>query len=78
MRYPDGQEVIIGDRVRLSKSKDSEGVVVCSIDRGEYSEGFTQKQWSDLKTGVLIEFARFGLIHYDQADDDLELVARKP
>lgn len=77
MRYPDGQEVIIGDIVSLNKSKDSEGVVVCSLDRGEYSKEFTQEQWGYLKKGILIEFTRFGLIHYEEPDSDLELVSRK-
>jgi hypothetical protein len=36
MKYPDGQEVKLGDMVALGK--DQQGVVVGSIDTGEYSE----------------------------------------
>jgi hypothetical protein len=36
MKYPDGQEVKLGDMVALGK--DEQGIVVCSIDTGEYSD----------------------------------------
>ena len=73
MEYPDGQEVKLGDIVCLGD--DQQGVVVCSIDTGEYSEAYQQAQWGYLNGGVLIEFPSYGLIHYTSPDPDLRLVA---
>jgi predicted RecA/RadA family phage recombinase len=43
MKYVDGQEVRSGDRVKLGQ--DEGGIVVASIDTGEYSEGHSAAQW---------------------------------
>lgn len=74
MKYPDGQDVKLGDIVELGK--DQQGVVVCSIDTGEYSENCPEDQWSYLNKGVLIKFPSYGLIHYKDPEPDLCLVAR--
>jgi hypothetical protein len=74
MNYPDGQEVRVGDRVRLGD--DDGGVVVCSIDRDEYSAGHPREQWSYLGAGVMIEFPKYGLIHFVKPDADLALMSR--
>ena len=77
MKYPDGQDVRLGDRVKLGV--DAEGVVVCSIDTGEYSSEYREAEWGYLKKGVLIDFPKkFGLIHYEKPEEDLVLVARGP
>lgn len=75
MNYSDGQEVRLGDKVRLGE--DSGGVVVCSIDRVEYDEGYPETAWSYLKKGVMIHFPKHGLIHYEKPEEDLELITRK-
>lgn len=74
MKYPDGQEVRLGDRVKLGP--DREGVVVCSIDTDEYTTEHQKDQWSYLKKGVMINFPLYGLIHYEEPEDDLELLGR--
>ena len=74
MKYIDGQDVRLGDRVALGK--DEGGVVVCSIDTGEYSSDHTEAQWGYLKKGVMIEFPLYGLIHYEEPEEDLRLIAR--
>ena len=74
MKYLDGQDVKLGDKVRLGD--DHEGIVVCSIDTGEYSAEAPEAQWSYLKKGVVIKFQKFGLIHYEEAEPDLALIAR--
>ena len=74
MKYPDGQQVKLGDRVKLGK--DREGIVVCSIDTDEYSAEHPKEQWGYLKKGVMIEFSLYGLIHYEEAEPDLELMGR--
>ena len=74
MKYADGQEVLFGDRVRLGD--DDGGIVVCSIDAGEYSARAPEDDWSYLKSGVVIDFPKLGLIHYEIAEPDLKLIAR--
>lgn len=74
MKYCDGQDVHVGDRVRLGD--DDSGVVVCSIDTKEYTEAHPREQWSYLGKGVMIEFKKYGLIHYEEPEIDLQLIAR--
>ena len=74
MKYSDGQQVQVGDRVKLGT--DSGGVVECSIDTGEYSEGYSEAQWGYLKKGVMVNFPQHGLIHYEELEPGLELIER--
>jgi hypothetical protein len=74
MKYPDGQEVLLGDRVQLGE--DDAGIVVCNIDGKEYTEENPKAQWDYLKKGVMINFPKFGLIHYEEPEEDLELICR--
>lgn len=74
MYYPDGQEVRVGDVVKLENS--DSGTVVCSMDSNEYSDEYPESQWAYLKTGVMIVFVKDGLMHY-QDTDGLSLVSRK-
>ena len=76
MNYSSGEEVKLGDIVTLGNN--NPGVVVCSLDTGEYSEKYSHDQWSYLKQGVLIEFMKFGIIHYSNIlEHDIVLVSRK-
>lgn len=74
MKYANGTEAKVGDRVRLSDG--AEGVVVCSIDTDQYTVGYPRTQWEYLKRGVMIDFDKHGLIHYETPDSDLEFVGR--
>ena len=74
MKYSDGQEIRLGDKVRLGQ--DEGGVVVCSIDTGEFSDDYPMSQWSYLKKGVMINFPLYGLIHYEEPEPDLQLIGR--
>ena len=74
MKYSDGKEVIIGDQARLDG--DEGGIVVCSIDRNEYTSKHSKETWRHLKKGVVIEFPKYGLIHFEKPDSDLLLVKR--
>jgi hypothetical protein len=76
MRYSDGQQVKLRDRVKLGP--DPDGVVVCIIDTGEYTERYPEKDWSYLKKGAVIEFPSFGLVHYEEIEPNVELVGRAP
>ena len=74
MYYESGEQVRLGDRVKLGQ--DSGGVVVCVVDSGQYGPGYPESQWSYLKTGVLINFPSCGLVHYvDMDESDVELIA---
>ena len=75
MKYADGQEVRLGDRVKLAH--DQGGIVVCMIDTAEYTEKYPKDAWSYLQNGVMIEFPKFGLIHYPEGPEpDIELIER--
>jgi len=74
MKYSSGQDVRLGDKVKLGD--DPDGEVACSIDTEEYSREFPRSQWEYLARGVLVKFLKCGVIHYEQAEPDLELLAR--
>jgi hypothetical protein len=71
MRLSDGYLLRLGDRVTLD-GQDT-GTVVCSIDTNEYTESYPQADWAYLKEGVLVEFPKFGLIHYLYPEGGLRL-----
>jgi len=74
MNYPDGQQIRVGDKVKLWN--ECYGLVVCSIDTQEYTSEYPKEQWSYLKTGILINSDQAGLIHYPQVTDKIQLIAR--
>ena len=74
MKYLDGQEVKVGDKVQLWSG--CYGVVVCSMDGDEYTTAYTKEEWGYLKSGVLIKTDKAGLIHYIETDEDLQLLER--
>jgi len=74
MKYSDGQDVKLGDRVKLGN--DDQGIVVASMDTDEYSSEHPRAQWAYLEKGVMIEFPTHGLLHYQQPEPDLQLVER--
>ena len=78
MKYASGQELKIGDRVRLGD--DSSGIVVYIIDTGEGSDDHPAGSWDYLKQGSMIRFEKYGLIHYIEPDQepDLSLISRGP
>ena len=76
MKYFSGENIRLGDRLRLSGSP--EGVVVCSIDTDEYTEDYPAKHWQYLGRGVLADIPGYGLIHFTKADADLDFIGRAP
>jgi hypothetical protein len=74
MKYADGEEARLGDRVTLGDG--AEGAVVVSIDTDEYAIGHPKSQWAYLKRGIMVEFPKYGLIHYEEAEPDLRLIER--
>ena len=74
MTYPDGQQIRVGDKVKLWNG--CYGLVVVSIDTDEYSTEYPKEEWSYLKAGILIDSDQAGLIHYPLFTDKLQLVTR--
>lgn len=76
MKYSSGEVANLGDKVALGDG--ASGEVVCSLDTGEFSSHFPRTEWAYLKRGVLINFPKYGLIHYQISEPDLELLERTP
>lgn len=73
MNYPTGKSVSVGDRVKLWA--DRNGTVVCSIDTGEFAKKYPKSEWGYLNSGVVIETDSGEVLHYTEADEDLELIS---
>jgi hypothetical protein len=71
MKYPDGQEIKVGDKVKLWEG--CYGIVVASIDTGQYGPGYPEHEWGYLKAGILIDSDVAGLIHYLEPEKSLSL-----
>jgi hypothetical protein len=74
VNYTDGMPVKVGDIVGLGE--DRNGLVVCSMDDGVYTDEHPIEQWGYLGRGVMIEFPKWGLIHYETPEPDLKLISR--
>ena len=71
--YHSGEEIHVGDQVRYAGHP---GKIVFVVDRGEYSQDFPEKDWSDHRTGFMIRTPAYGLVMLDKADEDLEFIGR--
>ncbi|MBK9586045.1 MAG: hypothetical protein KA099_00330 [Alphaproteobacteria bacterium] len=74
MKYSDGTEISVGDRVKLGE--DENGIIIGIICNSPNADNEFSKQWSYLKKGFMAEFPRWGLIHYEEAEDDLTFISR--
>ena len=73
MRYANGNEIKLGDVVKIDDRYS--GIVVASMDHGEYLPG--QEEWAYLKEGIMVDTDFAGLVHYRKdAADDLVLMGR--
>jgi hypothetical protein len=72
MKYPSGQDVKIGDRVKLWD--DQYGTVVCSVETGEFSKEYPKAEWGYLKSGIIVKTDTGEVFHYTEADEDFELI----
>jgi hypothetical protein len=70
-RYASGDDVVIGDRVDYAGRR-----VVIILDTDSFSSSFPQSEWSYLGRGFMLEVGGYGLVHLEQSDQDLRLVAR--
>ncbi|TKB88863.1 MAG: hypothetical protein E8D40_14860 [Nitrospira sp.] len=74
MKYSDGQQMRVGDKVKVWEG--CTGVIVCVLDDDQYSGDFPKAEWNYLKTGVLVDTDKAGLIHYPTDDHSLKLLER--
>ena len=76
MKYADGSEIRLRDRVRIFNNQ--YGSIVFSIDAGEYSKDFPEDKWKYLERGVMVKCDDGALVHITKTDhaDDIVLVER--
>jgi hypothetical protein len=67
MKYADGTEVKLGERVRVSSGYT--GIVVASMDTNEFDSECYAEDWADLKTGILILTDTGALAHFEDPLD---------
>ena len=72
--YGSGDEVRLGDRVRLGveDSPARRGQVVFVIERNEFTPDFPAHEWIYLYKGFMVKLEDGNLIHYETPEDDLE------
>jgi hypothetical protein len=74
MKYPDGQEIMAGDKVLIDGKYD--GLVVACIDANDFLPG--HDGWAYLQQGIMVDTSFGGLVHYtNDATDYLELQIRR-
>jgi hypothetical protein len=73
VKYETGEDVRMWDRVTWGSGP---GIVVFSIDSGEYSDRFPREQWAYLESGVMVDSAEAGLVREDGDCPLIRLVAR--
>ncbi len=74
MRYKCGNEIQLGDVVEIAGMR---GEVVCILDKFLATEEYSAAEWAYLEKGLLIETEEIGLVHIENIDVDLLLVAQK-
>ena len=71
LRYATGEEVRIGDIIRLDKGHGPQMRVVVIIPANEAAEGFNAEAWAYLAKGVMLQDTKvFGLLHLDELDKE--------
>lgn len=75
MVYADGNEARVGDVVAIDGH--FSGVVVVSIDNGQFSREFPAEKWAHLGQGVLIDTDFAGLVHYQSSSPERMTLSRR-
>ena len=63
MKYADGTVARVGDRVRIRNG--DRGVIIASIDTGEYSSEATKQDWEHLGIGIIVRTDAGALVHFE-------------
>jgi hypothetical protein len=72
MKYADGTEARLGDRVRITNG--DTGTVIASMDTDEYGPEATRESWENTGDGILVRTDRGALVQLD--DSHSKLVTR--
>jgi len=75
-RYSTGQEIQLGDRVRMGTSPETEGDVVHLPARGQVQSGYDPSKSSQLAVGFVVRGRDGELHHYLVANPHVVLLAR--
>jgi hypothetical protein len=73
--FTKGKQIRLGDRVLVANHVT--GIVVFSIDTGEYSPEFPKADWEYLGRGIMIQTENAGLIYIAELsdpDEDIEII----
>jgi hypothetical protein len=70
-----GKPIRVGDDLRVGNW--TVGLVVCSMDTGEFSPAYPKGVWEHLERGIMVETHHAGLIHYAENIDELEIIEPK-
>ena len=62
MKYSDGQEVMLGDRVKLND--DPNGIVIALLDSKEFLTGDAVEGYGHMWRGAILVFPTHGSLHY--------------
>jgi len=71
--YSSGEEIRVGDRVAHAGGP---GRVVFVIATRSFSDEYPEEHWGYLAEGFMVETEKYGLILFDEADEDLTLIER--
>ncbi|MEO8308856.1 MAG: hypothetical protein ABI616_12535 [Pseudomonadota bacterium] len=74
MKYADGRELRVGDRVKVGAVDG--GVVVASIDTGQFTDAQARTQWRFLKKGAVVMLPAAGLVYRKDLGSDIRLMQR--
>ena len=74
MKYPDGTEARLGDRVRITNG--DSGLIVASMDTNEFSSEYPAENYANLGTGILILTDKGALVRLEEPDHS-DLLARE-
>ena len=72
LKYADGTEAHLGDRVRITNG--DAGTVIASMDTDEYGPEATKENWAHMGNGILVRTDRGALVQFD--DTHSRLVSR--
>ena len=73
-RYCSGEDIHTGDQIDYAGQP---GEVVFVLETASFSPEFPQRDWSYLARGFMLRVNGYGLVHLEQADEDLRLVGRQ-
>lgn len=74
MKYQDGTEAHLGDRIRIING--DAGVIVASMDTSEFSREYPAEDYAHLKTGILVLTDKGALIRFEGTEHS-ELLLRE-